>query len=158
MSAVPTVAPVTRLTATTGSDAPFTVTATIETGLRETHLIVVVDGEPHCFRINRHWLRLEDRTVTDEATRLLQRHAAYQPATEWSPTGSGTLTATVAEISGRCRTCAHNCDCMPGSNGCGHFGCPFAAEDVANTCDGADIHLQARRPRRKRIAHRHVTR
>lgn len=148
-----TTAPVTGIVATSATDAPFTVTATITaTSAGRRYLALMVDGEMHCYAIDRNLLKLHAVTVEDEGTRLLQRHAAMQPATAWTETAAGELRADVVEVPGRCTTCAHGCFCEPGSGGCGHYGCWTATDANADTCDGARIHLEARRP--KRLARR----
>jgi len=140
---------------------PLDVTAAIEvTRLGTAYLRVTVDGEPIAFEISPHTLRLRKMTVTAEAARLLQRHAGYQPSSEWTPDDHGHLTATVAQMTGRCITCVHGCGCEIGSTGCGHYQCPAASAAVANTCDGAALALDAKRtyPRTLRPNRRRSTR
>lgn len=126
--------------------AAFQVTADIEvTPTGDAYLRVAVDGDTVAFRINPNSLRLRKITVTDEATRLLQRHAGYAPATDWATDERGHLTASVAEITGRCTTCVHGCGHTIGDTGCGHYQCPAAPAGHANTCDGAALALTAKR-------------
>ncbi len=135
----------------TNTSAPQ-VTADIEvTQLGTAYLRVSVDGDQLAFEINPHTLKLRMISVTDEAERLLQRHAGYRPATAWATDEHGHLTASVAEITGRCTTCVHGCGCGIDGPGCGHYGCPAASAELANTCDGAALAVAAKRtyPRRR---------
>jgi hypothetical protein len=144
-------------TSTTGADP--TVTAEIEViGNGAAHLLVTVDGERVRIEINRHLTRLYQQTDTEEATRLLRRHAGYEPTSAWTIGEHGHLTATVAEISGRCVTCVHGCGCEIGSTGCAHYQCLAATAEVANTCDGAALALDAKRPSYRRRPRRHASR
>jgi hypothetical protein len=111
----------------------------------EAYLRVVVDGELTAFRINLGALTLRRTTVTEEAARLLQRHAGYKPATEWATGDNGHLTATVAEMTGRCTTCVHGCGHGIGDTGCGHYQCPAASAEISHTCDGVTLAVTARR-------------
>lgn len=147
---------------TTSTPAPGTdlhVTAEIEvTGVGTAYLRVTVDGERIAFEINPHLMRLYRQTVIQEADRLLRRHAGYEPASAWISDEHGHLTATVAEISGRCVTCVHGCGCEIGGIGCGHYQCPAASAEVANTCDGAALALGAKRPSYRRRPRRSASR
>lgn len=126
--------------------AQFTVTADIEvTRTGTAFLRVAVDGEQVTFRLDPNSMRLRRVDVTVEATRLLQKHAGYAPASDWMVDDHGHLTATVAEITGRCTTCVHGCGHTIGDTGCGHYGCPAAPAGHANTCDGAALPLTAKR-------------
>jgi len=127
--------------------APSRDTAEIEVpGYGDCFLRVTVDGEAVTIRINPHWLRLHEQSVTDEAERLLQRHAGYRTTTGWATDERGRMTATVAEISGRCSTCVHGCGCAIDGPGCGHYQCPAASPEIAHTCDGAALAVNAKRP------------
>lgn len=138
--------------------APFTVTAEIEVPrYGDAYLRVTVDGEALTIRINQHLLRLHEQSVTAEAERLLQRHAGYRPTAGWATDEHGHMTASVAEISGRCITCIHGCGCSIDGPGCGHYQCPSANDEIAHTCDGAALAISAKRPalqRRPRNAYR----
>lgn len=129
------------------ADAPaFTVTADIEvTSLGSAYLRVDIDGEPVTFEINPHTLKLRQISVTDEAERLLKRHAGYRAADAWTTDERGHLTASLGEITGRCTICVHGCGCEIGGTGCGHYMCPAASAQDANTCDGAALALAAYR-------------
>lgn len=125
-----------------------TVTANIEVTRDGTaYLRVRVDGDLIAFKIdpNTLQLRLHEKTVPAEAKRLLQRHAGYEPTTKWTTGADGHMSATVAEMTGRCATCVHGCGCELGSTGCGHYQCPAASADIVHTCDGAALALNARR-------------
>jgi hypothetical protein len=132
---------------TATAPASTTVSAEIEvTHTGDAYLRVAIDGDVVAFRINPHFLRLRNQTVTGEAERLLQRHAGYAPASHWTTDTDGRLTTTVAEMTGRCTACVHGCGCSLGSTGCGHYGCPAATPEIAHTCDGAALALSAKRP------------
>lgn len=147
MSITTAPATVTGIRATSATGKPFTVTAEITTDMLGTaHLRVEVDGEKHSFTLNRHWLRLRQRTVQDEAARLLQRHAGYKPASAWTEATPGRLTASVAEIAGRCLACVHGCGHQVGDKGCSHWQCLAATPENANTCTGAALALTAKWP------------
>ncbi|MEU4220360.1 hypothetical protein [Actinoplanes sp. NPDC026623] len=128
-------------------NASFTVTAEIDVPrYGDPFLRVTVDGEAVTVRINPHLLRLHGQSVTDEAERLLQRHAGYRTTTGWATDERGRMTATVAEISGRCVTCVHGCGCSIDAIGCGHYQCLAASAEIAHTCDGAALAVNAKRP------------
>lgn len=146
MSITTAPATVTGITATSATDEPFTVTAEIATDMLGTaYLRVVVDGVNHCFTINPHFVRLRDLSVQGVAARLLQKHAGYTTTGAWTEGENGRLTAPVAEIAGRCRTCVHGCGHGVGDTGCGHWQCLAATPEIANTCDGAALALSAKR-------------
>lgn len=140
--------PVTPVTVGSTSDSPFEVTAAIHTSaFGAARLSVTVDGERFAFELNPHMLRLYKQSVTDEATRLLQRHAGYKPAGGWITNEQGHLTATVEEITGRCTTCVHGCGHGADDTACGHYQCLAAAgTTTANTCPGTEIAIAAKRP------------
>jgi hypothetical protein len=136
----------TQPVSTTPSTCAAEVTAAIEvTATGAAYLRVTIDGDQVAFEMSPHSLRLRRITETAEAERLLRKHAGYQPTSGWATDGSGHLTATVGEITGRCTTCVHGCGCQRGDTGCGHYQCPAAAAEVANTCDGAALPLSAKR-------------
>jgi len=133
-------------TSTTRDDQPR-ITANIEVTAHGTpYLSVNIDGEKVTFEINPHFLKLRGQSTTDEAARLLKKHAGYEPVTGWNTDETGRLTATVAELTGRCTTCVHGCDCGIDGPGCDHYKCPAATAETANTCDGAALALTAKRP------------
>jgi hypothetical protein len=125
--------------------APVVTAAVHVTPLGDAYLHVEVDGEPITFEMSMHSLRLRRIDPVGEAERLLKRHAGYAPTGEWQADEHGHLVATVTEIDGRCTTCVHGCGCEIGSTGCGHYQCPAATADSANTCGGAALALAARR-------------
>lgn len=147
MSITTAPATVTGIRATSATGEPFTVTAEITTDtLGTAYLHVVVDGDLHSFKLDRHLLRLREQSVQDEATRLLQRHAGYKPASAWTEAVPGRLTAPLAEIAGRCLTCVHGCGHGVGDKGCAHWQCLAATPEIANTCQGAVLALTAKWP------------
>lgn len=146
----------TRIVDTTG-----TLTAEIITPrVGDPYLLVVVDGEKVVVSIREHLRLLHEQTVTDEAARLLQRHAGCQPVSDWTADENGRMTATVAEMTGRCATCVHGCGHSATTTNCGHYRCPGRTTDTAhaNSCDGAAIALGAKRPSLRSIAGRNFNR
>lgn len=145
MSITTAPATVTGVRATSATDQPFTVTAEITTDtLGTAYLHVAVDGDKHAFKLDPHLLRLRQRSVTDEAERLLQRHAGYRPASAWTEV-DGRLAAPVAEIAGRCLTCIHGCGHGVGDTGCAHWQCLAAkGTPLGSTCDGATLAVTAK--------------
>ncbi|MGK5677642.1 hypothetical protein [Actinoplanes sp. URMC 104] len=135
---------------TIATAAPATTTdttAVVEIDATGTALLrVVVDGELVAFEFDVKRLVLRNTNPADEATRLLKRHAGYTVGSAWNTDERGRMTATVAEISGRCPTCAHGCGCAVDEPGCGHYMCLAAPAELRNTCQGAVIALDAKRP------------
>lgn len=60
----------------------------------------------------------------------------FRRAGDWTKHGPLSYSAPIEAHPQRCQTCVDRCECDTGSAGCGHYGCWYATEDIANTCPG----------------------